>query len=39
MSKQLFAGNLSYNTTEGSLMQAFAQREPARVRLPVDEAG
>jgi hypothetical protein len=36
MSKRLSVGNLSYSTTEESLMQAFAAWGPRSVTLPVD---
>jgi cold-inducible RNA-binding protein len=39
MSKRLYVGNLSNNTTEESLMQAFAAWGPARVTLPTHEWG
>jgi cold-inducible RNA-binding protein len=37
MSKRLSVRNLSYNTTEERLMQAFAAWGPTRVTLPMDE--
>jgi RNA recognition motif-containing protein len=36
MSKRLYVGNLSYNTTEETLMQAFAAWGPTSVTLPMD---
>jgi cold-inducible RNA-binding protein len=39
MSKRLYVGNLSNNTTEESLMQAFAAWAPTRVTLPTHEWG
>jgi cold-inducible RNA-binding protein len=39
MSKRLYVGNLSNNTTEDSLMQAFAAWGPTRVTLPTHEWG
>jgi RNA recognition motif-containing protein len=37
MSKRLSVRNLSYNTTEERLMQAFAAWGPTRVTLPMDD--
>jgi cold-inducible RNA-binding protein len=37
MSKRLSVRNLSYNTTEESLMQAFAAWGPTRVTLPMGD--
>jgi cold-inducible RNA-binding protein len=37
MSKRLYVGNLSYNTTEDSLMQAFAAWGPTSVTLPMGD--
>jgi RNA recognition motif-containing protein len=39
MGKRLYVGNLSYNTTEDSLMQAFAAWGATSVTLPTDEGG
>jgi cold-inducible RNA-binding protein len=36
MSKRLYVGNLSFDTTEESLMQAFAAWGPTSVTLPMD---
>jgi cold-inducible RNA-binding protein len=37
MSKRIYVGNLSYNTTEESLMEAFGAWEPASVALAMDD--
>lgn len=39
MSKRLYVGNLSSNTTEDGLMQAFAAWGPSSVTLPTDPGG
>jgi cold-inducible RNA-binding protein len=39
MSKRLSVRNLSYNTTEERLMQAFAAWGPTSVALPMDDGG
>jgi cold-inducible RNA-binding protein len=39
MSKRLYVGNLSNNTTEDSLLQEFAAWGPTRVTLPTHEWG
>jgi cold-inducible RNA-binding protein len=39
MGKRLSVRNLSYNTTEEGLMQAFAAWGPTRVTLPRDDGG
>jgi cold-inducible RNA-binding protein len=37
MSKRIYVGNLSYSTTEESLMEAFGAWEPASVALAMDD--
>jgi cold-inducible RNA-binding protein len=39
MTKRIYVGNLSYNTTEEGLMQAFAAWGPASVALATDDGG
>jgi cold-inducible RNA-binding protein len=39
MSKRLYVGNLSYNTTEDSLIQAFSAWGATSATLPTDEGG
>jgi RNA recognition motif-containing protein len=39
MAKRLYVGNLSYNTTEDSLIQTFAQWGATSATLPTDDGG
>jgi RNA recognition motif-containing protein len=39
MSKRLYVGNLSYNTTEDALLQAFSAWGATSVTLPTDDVG